>query len=220
MSIHRIDFLGIPVHTGVQIADVCRLLQKRDMLRLVTFVNPQAWAHARRFPRYVPALREMSFVLPDGQGVATACRLLTGHDCPRISFDMTSLADPFFRAAAADNAAVMLVGGGPGVDEGVQERLHNAYPNLRIAASMHGFNDFEPKIARIMAARPDVVVVGMGSPRQEDFLLALRDAGYGGLAITCGGFFDQYLEGDKYYPDWVDTWNLRFAWRLYKERRR
>ncbi|MGE3623585.1 MAG: WecB/TagA/CpsF family glycosyltransferase, partial [Bdellovibrionales bacterium] len=44
--------------------------------------------------------------------------------------------------------------------------------------------------------------------------------GYGGLAITCGGFFDQYLEGDKYYPDWVDTWNLRFAWRLYKEPRR
>jgi N-acetylglucosaminyldiphosphoundecaprenol N-acetyl-beta-D-mannosaminyltransferase len=220
MTVQRIEFLGIPLDTGVTVADVCELLRRRDGLRLITFVNPAAWALARKYPHYVGLLRLMSLVLPDGEGVARACRMLTKLQCPRLSFDTTSVAGPFFATAAAEKISVMLIGGQPGVDEDTHRKLQQAWPNLHIAGTMHGFDDFAPKVARIIATAPDAVVVGMGSPRQEEFLIALRDAGYRGLAITCGGFFDQYLESDQYYPEWIDRWNLRFAWRLYKEPRR
>jgi len=219
-DIRRIDFLGLPLDTGITASDVCALLRYKAGPRLITFINPSAWALARKFPHFVDQLRSMSLVLPDGEGVALACRMLTKLDCPRLSFDTSSLAGPFFAAAAAEQASVMLVGSQPGVDEDVHRKLASAYPNLRILETLHGFADFAPKIARVMAVAPDVVVVGMGSPRQEEFLIALRDAGYQGLAITCGGFFDQYLESDQYYPQWVDRLNLRFAWRLYKEPQR
>src|SRR6185312_2300382 len=113
MTIERIDFLGIPLDTGVKQTDICLLLRARDALRLITFINPQAWAIIRKQPRFVDMLRSMSLVLPDGESVACASRILSKRDCERTSFDMTSLADPFFRAAIAENASLMLVGGNP-----------------------------------------------------------------------------------------------------------
>lgn len=220
MPVQRINFLDIPLDTGAMPDDVSRLMREKDKARLVTFVNPYAWALARKNALYVPNLKAMSLILPDGEGVARACRWLTGRACQRLSFDTTSIADLFFKTLAADQESLILIGGNPGVDEAMHEKLHFHYPTLTIVGTAHGFDDFAPKIARIMAAPPGAVLVGMGSPRQEEFLVALRDAGYRGFAITCGGFFDQYLEADFYYPQWVNHWNLRFAWRLYKEPRR
>jgi N-acetylglucosaminyldiphosphoundecaprenol N-acetyl-beta-D-mannosaminyltransferase len=220
VTIERIEFLGMPLDTGVAREDVCDLIATKGRLRLVTFINPLAWRLAIEHPEYLPALKSMTYVLPDGEGVARACRLLTEKPCPRISFDMTSLADEFFKRATVEGASIMIVGGHPGVDEGVQGKLVAKYRDIKIAGTAHGYDDFEPKIADVIEKQPDIVVVGMGSPRQENFLIALRDAGFTGLAITCGGFFDQYLESDEYYPSWVDHWNLRFAWRLCMEPRR
>ncbi|MDX2028946.1 MAG: WecB/TagA/CpsF family glycosyltransferase [Alphaproteobacteria bacterium] len=217
MSMKRITFLGLPLDVGASVEGVCQLLQKKGKPRLVTFINPAAWALAEKRPEYVPTLEQMSLNLPDGEGVALACRLLTKEDCQRVSFDMTSLADPFLRAVIERKASLMLVGGDPGVDESMHEKLHVHYPELKIVGTFHGYGDFGPKVEGVIAKSPDAVIVAMGAPRQEAFLLALRDAGYKGMAITCGGFFDQYLLADPYYPRWVDEWNIRFLYRLYKE---
>lgn len=216
----RVNLLGIPLDVGVSIGQVCQMLAEKKKACLVTFVNPAAWQMAEARPEYLPSLEQMTLILPDGEGVAFGCRTLMEEDCQRISFDMSSLADPFFKTAVEKGLSIMLVGGQPGVDETVQVKLHDNYPDLKILGTSHGYGDFGQKIEGILAKSPDAVIVGMGAPRQEAFLVALRDAGYKGMAITCGGFFDQYLASDPYYPKWVDQWNLRFVWRFYKEPRR
>jgi len=220
MTVQRIDFLGLSLDLGLTIEGICAELRRKGDLRLIGYISPSSWAVAKKNPEYKAALWQMTAIRAGGEGVARVCRWLTGSPCPRISFDMTSLADPFFKAAIAEKASVMLIGGDPAIDENMQEKLKFSYPELNVVATAHGFGDLAPKIAAVMEQMPDVVIVGMGSPRQENFLLALREAGYKGLAITCGGFFDQYLAADQYYPPWVDRWNLRFAWRLYKEPQR
>ena len=60
----------------------------------------------------------------------------------------------------------------------------------------------------------------MGAPRQEQFLINLKNAGWTGIGFTCGGFFDQIVDRVDYYPGWVDKMNLRFLYRLLKEPRR
>ena len=216
-STKRIEFLGLPLDTAVSIGDVCDFLRDNNRLRMVTFVNPGAWALARRSPEYLDALHRMNLTLADGEGVAWACRKMTHAPCARISFDMTSLADPFFRTAVEEKTSLMLIGSKPGIDEAMSAKLQTDYPGLNIIGTQHGYGDFASKVEDVMAKAPGTVIVAMGTPRQELFLLALRDAGYSGLAITCGGFFDQHLESDPYYPDWIDRLNLRFAYRLYKE---
>jgi N-acetylglucosaminyldiphosphoundecaprenol N-acetyl-beta-D-mannosaminyltransferase len=217
MTPQRIDFLDLPLDTGIAVEDLCQSLHEKSGMRMITFVNPASWALAERNPEFRAALDRMSLILPDGEGVASACRWLTGLPCPRISFDMTSLADPFFRKAVEKNISLMLAGGQPSVDENMAEKLKTAYPNLNIIGTVHGYGDIAPKAAAIVEKNPGAVIVGMGAPRQELFLLALRDAGYKGVAITCGGFFDQYLLDEDYYPRWIDKLNLRWLWRLYKE---
>ena len=57
----------------------------------------------------------------------------------------------------------------------------------------------------------------MGVPLQERFLLQLTDAGWNGVGITCGGFLDQLSQGVQYYPGWINSLNLRWAYRLMRE---
>lgn len=217
MAFKRIEFLGFPLDVGVDAEHICELLGKKGGPYLISFVNPAAWALAKRRPEYLEYLRQMSLNLADGEGVACTCRWLLNENCQRLSFDMSSLAPPFFKKAVEKGASIMLIGGKPGVDEEVQGKLQTYMPNIRIIGSQHGYGDIMPKVSAVIKAAPNAVIVGMGSPRQEAFLLALRDAGYKGLAITCGGFFDQYLSADPYYPGWIDQYNLRWAYRLYKE---
>lgn len=213
----RLRFLDLPLDVGVDIEAICAKLRERSGPFNVSFINPFAWSVAQRDPAFVDTLERLSLVMADGVGVAYACRALTRAPCERISFDMSSLADPFFRTLREAGLTLALVGGRPGIDESVKDKLELHYPGIRIVETAHGYNDLEPKIDSIISKSPDAVLVGMGAPRQEQFLIALRDAGYQGFAITCGGFFDQYLVSEKYYPDWIDRWNMRFVYRLYKE---
>ncbi len=220
MTAQRIDFLGLPLDLGLSVEGICNELRQKGRLRLIGYISPSSWAVAKANPHFVAALRQMTAIRAGGEGVARACRWLTGASCPRISFDMTSLADPFFKAALIEGSSIILVGGAPATDEHMEQKLKRSYPGLKVVGTAHGYGDMLPKVSMIVEQAPDVVIVGMGSPRQELFLLALRDAGYQGLAITCGGFFDQYVETNQYYPEWINRWNLRFAYRLYKEPRR
>ena len=64
----------------------------------------------------------------------------------------------------------------------------------------------------------DFVVIGMGAVMQENAASALVESGYAGRVYTCGGFIHQTaMSGGEYYPDWVDRYNLRFAYRMFKE---
>ncbi|MEJ0063686.1 MAG: WecB/TagA/CpsF family glycosyltransferase [Alphaproteobacteria bacterium] len=133
---------------------------------------------------------------------------------------MSSLAGPFFETLARNNHKLMLIGGQPRAGRGSRQKNLRKLSRSASRCADHGYGDIAPKVAAIMNQSPDAVIVAMGAPRQEMLLLALRDAGYKGVAITCGGFLNQYLEKESYYPKWIDKLNLRFAYRLYKEPRR
>jgi N-acetylglucosaminyldiphosphoundecaprenol N-acetyl-beta-D-mannosaminyltransferase len=62
-----------------------------------------------------------------------------------------------------------------------------------------------------------LIICGMGAPRQEEFLLSLKRAGWRGMGFTYGGFLDQIASGMQYYPAWINRLNLRFLYHLYRE---
>ena len=81
MSVRRITFLGLPLDVDVDTQMVCNMLCDKATPRRVAFVNPYAWAVAKKDSNYLLALSNMSLVLADGEGVACACRLLSA-DAP------------------------------------------------------------------------------------------------------------------------------------------
>jgi N-acetylglucosaminyldiphosphoundecaprenol N-acetyl-beta-D-mannosaminyltransferase len=214
--------LGIPV--SVQpIDDFAARAESRAAGHALTisFVNPYACYLARTHDDYTDLLAGLDMVACDGVGMVAAARLAGLSRVKRESFDFTSMAGPVFSWASESAVRVQLVGGQEGVARCAARELEQLYPSLKIVACYSGFGD-EPNaaIAQARSDRVGLIVCGMGAPRQERHLAALRATGWAGIGITCGGFFDQISSGPDYYPPWVDRFNLRFAYRLVREPRR
>lgn len=219
----RLDAFGLPLDACETLsATVAVIAEKlgRKQAFLTTFINPAAVAASRRSPGFAGMLRRFDLVLPDGIGMSAAVARLQGRSVARVSFDSTSLALPVFGLAQERGLTVALVGGVPGVAARAAEHLETAFPGLRIVACIDGYADRETTLTDLCALDPDVVVCGMGSLVQEEFLDTLVARGWKGCGFTCGGYLDQLGNGLRYYPAWVDRTNLRFLYRLAKEPRR
>lgn len=211
----RVD--GITLQNVVSV--VFQQMQDTETSYLVTFVNPGSVALGLRDETFRNELSRFDLVLPDGIALVKALGL-RGIRGDRISFDSTSLAPHVFRIAQQLKKTVMLVGGGPGIAQQAARNLLAAFPGVRIVHAFDGFEEADRAAKCAVEELVDVVICAMGAGAQENFLLRLRDAGWRGCGFTCGGYFDQLSDGLHYYPVWVDRWNLRWAYRLYREPRR
>ena len=99
--------------------------------------------------------------------------------------------------------------------------IEAAFPNLKIVGYNNGYfinkNAKEKVLNSITSISPDLLIVGMGTPYQEEILLEARKKGWHGTGYTCGGFFHQTTERINYYPRIVDKLNLRWLYRIYDE---
>ena len=135
---------------------------------------------------------------------------------------MTSLAPLLFNYAQDNGKSIAIVASKQEYVERAIKTLTEKYPKLSIVYYRNGYFDNEND--KIIAARkivmmaPDYLIVGMGIIKQEDFLLKVKKTGFQGIGFTCGGFIHQ-VATDKveYYPKWIDEYNLRFVYRMYKE---
>jgi len=187
----------------------------------VTFCNPLSVRIARD-GRLLDDLAGFDHVYADGMLLASLASRLRGVAVPRISFDGNSLAPAVLREAAARDAGMALVGGREGVAGCAAITLAREFGN-RLAYARHGYftssQEIASAIAALRASGAGLAVVGMGGGEQERFIRALRDSGWHGVAISCGGYLDQLAGGDRvrYYPRWVNALNLRAPWRVLHE---
>lgn len=220
---HQVQLNGLPVTavTGSEpiLAALRRSLREQTSL-LLTFVNPHAWRIEAETGEHARRLRQFDLVLPDGIGVVHVLRQLHDPSAGRFSFDATSLYPPVLGAMQEVGASLLVVGARPGVAERALARMRAAFPGVHYLACHDGYRDWAELEREILDRRPAVVLCGMGAPHQERFMLRLKEAGYGGVLISCGGFLDQLAEADRYYPAWIDRHDLRWLYRLYKEPRR
>lgn len=72
--------------------------------------------------------------------------------------------------------------------------------------------------AQLAAARAQLVIVGLGTPLQDNYALGLGRTGV--LVATCGGWLDQFSRESSYYPAWAYPLRLNWLVRLVKEPRR
>lgn len=187
---------------------------------IYTFLNPvsylSALEHKTLFERF-------DGIFADGSILVAAIRLIYGKRVTRRSFDMTSLAPELLSYAETHNKFLYIVASRQEQVEKAVGIFKKRYPKLNVAGYRNGYfaseKEQELEIQHIVKMRPDYLIVGMGALMQEQFLLKVKNAGFDGIGFTCGGFIHQTAK-DKidYYPGWVDLMNLRFLYRMYKEK--
>lgn len=175
-----------------------------------------------------PALREIhnrSFLcLPDGMPTVWVGRL-QGHDV------MGRVYGPDFmwqmcRRSAQCGHRIFLYGGNPGVAEILQQRLEERIPDIRVCGTYTPpFRPLTPLeedelIATINNAQPDIVWVGLSTPKQERFMSRMIDRLDVCLMVGVGAAFDIHAGLLRDAPVWMKRCGLQWLHRLYTEPRR
>ncbi|MDR7419818.1 MAG: WecB/TagA/CpsF family glycosyltransferase [Armatimonadota bacterium] len=201
-----------------------------------------SWARARiaaRDPAYVvtlngallvqaardAGLRDLvngaGLVTADGVGVLLAARILGVPLARRVAgIDLTA---GLAAEAARAGYRVFLFGSAPGVAEAAAVELRRQHPALQVVGTRHGYfrPDEEPGVlAQIREARPDVLLVALGAPRQEQWMQRwLRDLGVP-VAIGVGGSLDVIAGRIPRAPLWMQRLGLEWLYRALREPRR
>jgi N-acetylglucosaminyldiphosphoundecaprenol N-acetyl-beta-D-mannosaminyltransferase len=201
------------IEAGVTAADMIRPGES------TSFVNPFSYLKLRLRPDLQEGIGRWGV---DGVSLQILLRIWWWHPIRRASFDYTSLAAPVFEALGEQGRTLFVVGSEATLVKAFVEHLHVEFPRLLVVGHREGFFESPAQrddvAAAIAAQDPGFVLVGMGAVLQEEFVLALRAAGFSGAVATCGGFIHQTARGGRsYYPAWVDRLNLRFAYRMFDE---
>lgn len=184
--------------------------------RLITFVNPVSFYGFKA----MAGREQFDAVFSDGALLTRLHNVLfPTSKIKRISFDFSSIAAEVLQHAEANGLRLVFVGGSQDDSSSVNVALSQRFPSLVFSvypgyfASDEAMDEF---ILSLSDSRPDVVVCGMGFPRQELFLLrckALLIQPF--VGFTCGGFISQTALRPDYYSEWIKRFGLRWLQRAF-----
>lgn len=187
--------------------------------RLVVTANPIMVMTARRDPEFMEILEKADLLVPDGVGVLWAARKMGASLPERVTgVDLTE-----YLLERRPAPRIYLLGGKPGVADRAYRNIEKRTPGARICGTHHGYfsRQEEPAVVEaIRAARPDVILVGMGTPRQEKFIFANRGTLGAKVAIGVGGVLDILAGESKRAPEVFQRAGLEWLYRLATEPKR
>lgn len=226
-----IDFLGLPVRPARR-EDFIRWLTdpaeradagergEPDRPVVVSYLNAANFNLAFESPEFAGALRGSDFLYADGASVVFASRL-TGARIPERLSAADYIDDVLERCAGA-GLSLGLIGGRPGVTEEFARRARERHPGIDIRLAESGYFDsaeFGSVRKRLDSADPDLVLIGMGSPRQEEIAFRLADPSRPRVHWCVGALFE-YSAGRRRAPSWMRHAGLEWIFRLALEPRR
>ncbi|MFQ5430510.1 MAG: WecB/TagA/CpsF family glycosyltransferase [Phycisphaerae bacterium] len=192
-----VDVLGLPVRllTSAELADCLAGRAAQGLRTTVCYANAHTMNLAARNAAFRSILTEADLLYADGASVVWASRFASRRLPERMT--AADWFDDFAARCAARGLSLYLLGGRNGVAHRAAERLRALHAGLRIVGSHHGFfeeADAPRLIAEINARQPDVLLVGLSSPRQECWL-ATHEAALRVPVRWCVGALLDYVAG-------------------------
>lgn len=182
--------------------------------KLFTFVNP--YSYGILMEKKSSFLNDFN-ILSDGILFVTLYNFFNENKINRYSFDFTSLAPVVFSYASKYKLRVALVGGTENEINKAKIVINNKYPKLNIVLSHHGFikGNVNDVIDMMKDKEIQVVISGLGTPFQEEFLInCQKNIDSLKLGFTCGGFLTQISNNENYFHPFFDKLNLRWLQRF------
>ena len=212
----RVNILGVDVD-AVTMAEAVNVVRRAMDTRagvMVATANAEMLMRATHDEELRRILNASALVVPDGAGTVWAARHL-GHAMPErvAGYD---LAQELLRCAPAEGRRVYFFGSAPGVAEKAKAKAEQIYPGIEIVGVRNGF--FSPAdnaaiIAEIRAARPDLLLVALGVPKQEKWIAAHLAELDVPVAIGVGGTLDVMAGVMKRAPLWMQKAKLEWLFR-------
>ena len=212
----RVNILGVHVDVVTMAEAVAAVRSYMDARAgvMIATANAEMIMRATHDPELCDILNAAALVVPDGAGTVWAARHL-GHRMPErvAGYD---LAQELLRAAPSEGRRIFFFGSAPGVAEKAKAKAEKLYPGIKIVGVRDGY--FKPEdnaaiMEEIKAAKPDLLLVALGVPKQEKWIAAhLAELGVP-VAIGVGGTLDVMAGVMKRAPRWMQKAKLEWLFR-------
>ena len=205
--------------TRQEAAQAGAALLEEDKFHYVVTPNPEFILAAEKDREFLQVLNGADLVLADGIGVVYSAKIqgtpLKGR-VPGIEFAADMLA-----CLNERGGRLYLLGAKPGVAEEAGRRIVEQYPNITRCGTQDGyFKDEEAALLKVAAARPDLLFVCLGAPKQEKWMARWGRHTGARLAIGLGGALDVFAGKVERAPESWQRLGLEWAYRLKSEPRR
>lgn len=213
----RINAIQIP---GA-IAQMADWIARRDACRFIAVTGMHGVTEANHDPSFKRALHAAHLVVPDGmplvwlgrrQGFSLARRVYG----PELMFR-------FWAETSGRGYRHFFYGGAPGVAETLAGKLTAQFPGHAIVGALSPpYRPLTPEedratVSAIEASRPDILWVGLGTPKQERWMFEHYQQLHAPVLIGVGAAFDLLTGRVRRAPSWMSEHGLEWLFRLSQE---
>jgi N-acetylglucosaminyldiphosphoundecaprenol N-acetyl-beta-D-mannosaminyltransferase len=223
VNTRRVELFGVPIdnltleETLERVEEMMRDggVHQHVVVNVDKIVKLQSDAQLRR------AILDCDLINVDGQPIVWASRLL-GRPL-KVRVTGTDLFDALVARSAQRGWRPFLLGATQEVVEKAAQVLMKKHPALQLAGWRNGYWSAEEEknvVAEIRKANPDILFVGMSSPKKEIFLARWKSELRVPFVMGVGGTFDVVAGKVKRAPLWMQRSGLEWLYRLLQEPRR
>lgn len=219
----RTRILGQPIDVisleeALYIIESC--LKNSNQLKIVT-LNPEMVILAEKNIEFQAAINNANLIIPDGTGIIWALKkqgLTSAKRIPGIELTERIL-------DIGDNLKkkVAIFGSKKQVLELATCNLKHKFSNINFVKAIHGYQskDKDSEVADEIAKEfPDIVIVALGTPRQEIWINKYAKLFPRSILIGVGGSLDIFSGKKKRAPKWLRDCNLEWLYRMITEPKR
>ena len=216
----KVDVLGCKFdNVNMQEAvDICKGFIKSDKWNLIVTPNPEIVMRAKDDEEFKNIINSAELVIPDGIGIIKAGNILKTPLKERVAgYDLIC---NLLELGKDGSISFYFFGSKPGYAEEAKQKMEEKYPNIKILGTHTGY--FKPEeeeaiVNEIRSLKPDVLLVGIGAPRQEKFINKYKNEGFFKIGIGCGGSIDVLAGEVKRAPKLFIKLHLEWFYRLLKQ---
>lgn len=211
------NILGVPFNNmssaeAVEMALVCLGANHKSILFTP---NPEMVMLAQKDPEFMEVLNKSDINVPDGIGIVYGSKFTDNPIEERVAgYD---LVQAVFERIKTTRRTVYFFGGAPGVAQQAKEAMEKKHRGINIIGVADGYFDEEKEkqiIDEINQLHPDLLLVGIGFPKQEKWIYNNLNKLDIRLAIGVGGSFDVMSGNVKRAPQAFRKLGLEWFYRL------
>ncbi len=217
-SIMGVSFDALNIDMALERA---KHLIKQDSPALIVTPNPEMLVNSSRNPELKQALQAADLVIADGIGVIYGAKLLKKPLTTRVTG--VDLMTKILGFLSENKGSYFLFGSKPGVAEQAALNINKQFTGITCVGTHDGYFKAEDEaniIAMIAQAKPDVVFVGLGSPKQEIWAYKNLAQLNSTVCMCIGGAIDVYSGNVQRAPGWICKIGFEWLYRAVKEPKR
>lgn len=191
---------------------------KNEQLFIVN-INPEIAVTNYKNQKFKEKLNEQKYQIPDGSGIVWASKKKKGNIKERITG--IDLMIKICEKSQEFSSKIYLYGGQDETADKAKFELEKQFPNIEIVGTDNGYEDEKKIVEKLKNTKVDILFVGLGSPKQEEFILKHKEELKNiNILMPVGGSFDVISKSKKRAPEWMQKCNLEWLYRLFKEPKR